>query len=80
MSEWLQPRNSSPHRTALRDHPTSRAVDPMARPKTAGRNGREHRGTVAGYGPRRRSRIAEITSGRAERQQGLVVTCKDWTE
>jgi hypothetical protein len=37
-------------------------------------------GTLRGKGPSNHARIAEITSGRANFQQGLTATCKDLSE
>ena len=39
--------------------------------------GKSNEGALRGMGPGTYTRIAEITSGRANSQQGLMTTCKD---
>jgi len=39
--------------------------------------GKSTEGTLRGTGPSTYARIAEITSGRANSQQGLAATCED---
>ena len=77
--EWLQPRNgnltSKPRRG---EFPRAEPFESEVRPMSAGKEtGQSTGGARRGRGPSTRTRIGEITSGRAVIQQGLTATCKD---
>ena len=79
MKEWLQPREQDPVEVALQGIysvcRTSAVWGEAVVLQEVTSKGTE--GTLRGRGPSIYTRIAEITPGRSNFQQGLTPTCKD---